>query len=124
MFRRLVALCILAAGIPFLSGCLALLIGGAVGYEVSPDSVRAQFDTPYNRAYEVSLSTIRSLGKTDMEDEKGGWVKAIIDKHDVAVHVEQLTERATQITVSARRYVLPKVQFARDIMSRISRKLK
>ena len=124
MFRRLVALCILAAGIPFLSGCLALLIGGAAGYEVSPDSVRAQFDAQYSKAYEVSLSTIRSMGKTDMEDEKGGWVKATIDKNDVAVHVEQLTERATQVTVSARRYALPRVQFARDIMSRISKKLK
>lgn len=124
MFRRIVALVILVAGVPFLAGCLALLIGGAVGYEVSPDSVRAQFDIPYTRAYEASLSVIRSMGKTDMEDEKGGWIKATIDKHYVAAHVEQLTERAAQVTVSARRYALPRVQFARDILSRISKKLR
>jgi hypothetical protein len=124
MFRRIIALGILIAGIPFLSGCFGLIIGAAVGYEVSPDSVRVQFDTSYARAYQASLATLRSMGKTDMEDEKGGWVKAVIDKDDVAVHVEQLTEKTTQVTVSSRRYALPRVQVARDILNRISKKIR
>lgn len=123
MVKRLVVFCIMLSTLPLLSGCW-FLVGGAVGYEVSPDSVRGHFDTSFIRAYSVSLDVMRKHGKTTIEDEKKGWIKADFDNYNAAVHIEQLTERTVQITISARKYALPKPQFARDILSKISRRLK
>lgn len=108
---------------PVLSGCW-FLAGGAAGYEVSADSVRGHFDTTFEHAYQVSRKVIRSLDNTTMEDEKGGWLKANIEDHNVAVHIEKLTARTVRVTVSARKYALPKAQFARNILDKISDRLK
>ena len=106
------------------SGCFWLVAGGATGYEVSPDSTRANFDTSFSRAYNESLVVLRKLGKTTMEDEKGGWIKAEFDNYNVAVHIEQKTANSVQVTVSARKYATPRSQKARDVLDMISTRLK
>lgn len=124
MLKKLILLCVLISVIPLLSGCLALLVGGAAGYEVSSDSVKGYFDTSFSRAYKVSLKTAKSLGSVNMEDEVGGWIKFDSQAYNVAIHIEKSTEKTVQITVSARKHILPKVQFAKDILAKISKKLK
>lgn len=59
-----------------------------------------------------------------MEDEVGGWIKFDTEKYNVAIHVEKLTEKTVQITVSARKHTLPRVQFARDVLAKIDKRLK
>jgi hypothetical protein len=114
---------ILAA--PLLSGCAALLVGGAIGYEVSSDSVKADFDTSYDKAYNVSLDVAKAMvGTIDMSDKAEGWIKSESEGNNVAIHIVKLTEETVQITVSARKYATPRVQFARNILSNISKKLK
>jgi hypothetical protein len=116
-------LLILAA--PLLSGCFALLDGGAVGYEVSPDSVKADFDTSYDRAFNVSLDVAKAMiGTIDMSDKATGWIKSESEGNNVAIHIVKLTEETVQVTVSARKYATPRVQFARNILANISKKLK
>ena len=123
MFRRLAALFVISATLPLICGCWFIL-GGAAGYEMTSDSARGHYDTSFPRAYKASVHVMLSQGNITMQEEKSGWVKADIDNHNVAVHVEQLTERTAQITVSARKYTLPKPQFARDILSKISKELR
>jgi len=114
---------ILAA--PLLSGCFALLAGGAVGYEVSPDSVKADFDASYDRAYNASLDVAKAMiGTIDMADKVGGWIKSESEDNNVAIHIVKLTEETVQVTVSARKYATPRVQFARNILANISKKLR
>ena len=114
---------ILAA--PLLSGCFALLAGGAIGYEVSADSVKADFDTSYDRAYNVSLDVAKvMIGTVDMSDKTGGWIKSESEGNNVAIHIVKLTEKTVEVTVSARKYATPRVQFARNILAKISKKLK
>ncbi len=114
---------ILAA--PLLSGCFALLAGGAIGYEVSSDSVKADFDTSYDRAYNVSLDVAKAMiGSIDMSDKAEGWIKSESEDNNVAIHIVKLTEETVQVTVSARKYATPRVQFARNILAKISKKLK
>jgi len=114
---------ILAA--PLLSGCFALLAGGAIGYEVSADSVKADFDTSYDRAFNVSLDVAKAMiGSIDMSDKAAGWIKSESESNNVAIHIVKLTEETVQVTVSARKYAAPKVQFARNILANISKKLK
>ncbi|MDD5044171.1 MAG: hypothetical protein PHU91_02955 [Candidatus Omnitrophica bacterium] len=119
------AILLLMLGLPMVnSGCFWLLAGGAAGYGVSPDSVQASFDTSASHAYHQSLVVMRKLGKTTMEDEKGGWVKADFDNYNVAVHIEQKTANSVQVTVSARKYATPRPQKARDVLDMISARLR
>lgn len=114
---------ILAA--PLLSGCLALLAGGAIGYEVSADSVKADFDASYDKAFNVSQDVAKAMiGTISMSDKATGWIKSESEDNKVAIHIVKLTEETMQVTVSARKYATPRVQFARNILARISKKLK
>ena len=111
--------------VPLLSGCFALLAGGAIGYEVSADSVKAQFDSSYERAYKASLDVAKAMvGTIDMADETTGWIKSSSENNNVAIHIVKQTDKTVEITVSARKYATPRVQFAKDILAKISKKLK
>jgi hypothetical protein len=115
----------LILAVPVLSGCVALLAGGAIGYTVSADSVKADFDTSYDRAYNASLDVAKAMiGTIDMSDKAEGWIKAESEGNNVAIHIVKLTKDTMQVTVSARKYGTPRAQFARNILANISKKLK
>jgi len=111
--------------VPLLSGCFALLAGGAIGYTVSADSVKAEFDSSYEKAYKASLDVAKAMvGTIDMADETTGWIKSESEDNNVAIHIVKQTDKTVEITVSARKYATPRVQFAKDILAKISKKLK
>jgi len=128
MIRKTTILITVVASIlamPLLSGCFALLAGGAIGFEVSADSVKAQFYTSYERAYRVSLDVANDMvGSVAMADEITGWIKSDSEGNNVAIHIVKQTDRTVEITVSARKYATPRVQFARDILAKVARKLR
>ena len=100
------------------------MAGGAVGYAVSADSVKADFDTSYEKACSVSLDVAKAMiGSIDMSDKATGWIKSESEGNNVAIHIVKLTEGTMQITVSARKYATPRAQFARNILAKISKKL-
>ena len=109
---------------PLFSGCAALLVGGAIGYEVSPDSVKADFDTSYDNAFNISFDVAKSIGSIETSEKPTGWIKFLTDKNNVAIHIVKLTEETVQVTVSARKYATPRVQFARNILAKIGNKIK
>ena len=115
---------LLVLTVPLFSSCTALLIGGAIGYEISSDSVKADVDTSYDRAYDASLETIRAMGGLSIDKKTEGWVKSDLNNYNVAVHLEKLTEKTVRITISARKYALPKPQYARDVLVKILNRLK
>jgi hypothetical protein len=117
-------LSLLVLSVPLFSSCTTLLIGGAAGYEASADSVKADVDVSYDRAYDASLETIRSMGGLSIDKKTEGWVKSDVNKYDVAVHIEKVTEKTIRITVSARQDFLPKSQYARDVLAGILRRVK
>ncbi len=121
---KILILIILVLSVPLLSSCAALLIGGVVGYEVSADSVKADIDTSYARAYDASLETIRAMGGLSIDKKTEGWIKSEVDNYNVAVHIEKLTEKTVRIAVSARKHTLPKSQYARDVLADILKRLK
>ncbi len=122
---KLTTLFWLILAVPLLSGCVALLAGGTIGYMVSPDSVKADFDASYDRAYDASLDVAKAMiGTIDMSDKETGWIKSESEGNKVAIHIVKVTEKTVQVTVSARKYATPRVQFARNILANISKKLR
>lgn len=124
MWRKLLILSVTVAAVGAFSGCAAILIGGVAGYEVSADSVKANVETSYNRAYDGSLETVRAMGGLSIDKKDEGWVKSDKDGYMVAVHVEEIDGKTMRITVSARKLTLPKPQYARDVLVKILKRIK
>jgi hypothetical protein len=124
MRKKMFILTSLLLSVVLFSGCAAILLGGAVGYEVSADSVKTDVDASYDRTYDASLETIRAIGGLSVDKKEEGWVKSDLNNYNVAVHVDKLTEKTTRITVSARQYALPKPQYARDVLAKILKRIK
>ena len=124
MWRKFFVLSLMVSAIGLFSGCAAILIGGVAGYEVSADSVKADVDTSYSRAYDASLEALREMGGLSIDKKDEGWVKSDKDNYNVAVHIVKITDKTMRITVSARKLALPKPQYARDVLVRILKRVK
>ena len=123
-FRIVLGFVLLIFAVPLLSGCFALLAGSAIGYELSADSVKADFDCSYKKAYKVSLDVVKAMvSKTDIADETSGWIKFSSENNNVAIHIVKQTDKTVEIMISARKYATPRVQFAKDILIKISKKI-
>ncbi|MDD5018826.1 MAG: hypothetical protein PHS61_00170 [Candidatus Omnitrophica bacterium] len=104
-------------GVGFLPAGVAITLLGK-------DGAQEHFDVPFDKAYTAAVETIQSIGSIKTEDKTTGSIKALVDKNDVTVNVEGVTEKTTRVTVSARRLLLPKPQAAGGILQHISEKLK
>ncbi|MFA4984483.1 MAG: DUF3568 family protein [Candidatus Omnitrophota bacterium] len=107
----------------FISGCAALVVGGAVGalggYAISKDTIQSDTDTPYERIWDSALEVARMRGVIEEEDAPRGYLKAKIDNSEVWIRLARLTRATTRIRVSARRYHLPNLGLAEDLFVRI-----
>ncbi|QAT16867.1 hypothetical protein BU251_03520 [Candidatus Velamenicoccus archaeovorus] len=104
-------------GVGFLPAGVAITLMGK-------DSAQDNFDIPFEKVYTVALGTVKTLGEIKSEDKTNGTIKALIDKNDVTIKIQSVTEKTTQIVILARRLLLPQPQAAGEILQRISDKLK
>ncbi|MFB3919514.1 MAG: hypothetical protein ACE14U_05535 [Candidatus Velamenicoccus archaeovorus] len=104
-------------GVGFLPAGVAITLMGK-------DSAQDNFDIPFEKVYAVALDTVKTLGEIKSEDKTNGTIKALIDKNDVTIKIQSVTEKTTQIVILARRLLLPQPQAAGEILQRISDKLK
>ena len=103
------------------SGCALLLVGAGVagGYAISKDSVRNTFDLPRSRVYASSLTVAKEMRNVTLEDHIHGFIQADIQDARVTVTVKQLTRQAVELNVRARNLVVPKLDVAQQVYSKI-----
>ncbi len=107
-------------GVGFLPAGVAITV-------IGKDSAQEDFDLPYDRVYDKALATLRGMtGRATVKDEnrETGVIAALVDKNDVVLKIEKVSDLSTQITVSARRLLLPKPEVAQGVLYQISQKLK
>jgi hypothetical protein len=63
------------------------------------------------------------MGKVTKEDKSGGVIGANIDSAQVTLKIRE-KDNKTELTISARRYLLPKPEIANGVLYKISEKLK
>ncbi|MGE5280209.1 MAG: AsmA family protein [Deltaproteobacteria bacterium] len=107
-------------GVGFLPAGVAITLAGK-------DSTQENYDVPYDKVYDTVLATLK--GMTDRaaikkENKETGVITALVDKNDVAFKFEKVAAGKTQMTVSARRLLLPKPEVAQGLAYQISQKLK
>ncbi len=107
-------------GVGFLPAGVAVTLAGK-------NSAQETFERPYDTVYDKTLATLQGLtDRATIKDEnkETGVIAALVDKNNVVLKIEKVTDRSTQITVSARRLFLPKPEVAQGVLYQIAQKLK
>lgn len=111
-----------------MSGCVALVVGGAVGalggYAVSRDTIQADSDKPYHQLWNGALNVSRIRGAIRQEDAARGYIEADIDKTKAWIRMVRLTQATTRIRISCRRYHFPNLEMAQDLFVKIMEEAK
>lgn len=113
---------------------LAVIAGAAGGWSViipaeavmvlsGKDSYQATFDAGYEDAYKAGLETAKELSKKFREYKDKGMIKGHIDGADVAIMIRKRDDGKTDIAVSARKHLLPKLNIAGGVLYEIAQKL-
>lgn len=88
------------------------------------DSVRQDFNAEINKIYGVARGVLSQAGRITREDEQAKAMTANVQGATVSVKLRELSPRKTEVTVSARKYMLPKPEIASGLLYQISEKLR
>lgn len=88
------------------------------------DSVQKDFNLSRDEVYRVCLAVINDSGTIKKEDKITYEITAQAEGASISVRLEEKSPRVTQVTVSARKYLLPKPEIANGILYKITEKLK
>ena len=109
-------------GVAVLAGVAALPVA-AVATFIGKDSVQQIIDVSFEHVYEVSLEVIKRMGKITKDDASGGAIKANINGANVALMLRKSPDNKTEITISVRKYIFPKLDIAGGVLYQILDKL-
>lgn len=105
------------------SGCVAFMVGGAVGalggYAVSKDTVQGETDRPYELLWDSALRVGRIRGAIKQEDKQRGSIQLETDSSLVWIRLIRLTRATTRLRISARKYRLPNLRLAQELFVKI-----
>lgn len=108
-----------------LNGCTVALIGaGAAGaLVVSQDGVSTYIDSDVSSIWRLSSEVLRQSGQILESDRKSGTIKAIVKNSKVKVLIEEVTSKTVKLKVKARKNLLPNVELAHDLATKILERL-
>lgn len=110
-----------------LSGLAGVSVFSPVGAALvlaGKDSAQASFDESYDKVYEISLEVMKEGGKVQFEDVSAGDIRGEVNKVNVTVKIIKKDAKTVQVSVAARKYLLPKPQVASSVIYQIAEKLK
>ena len=107
-----------------LSGCAALIVGGAAGtlggYAVSKDTIEGDSDKIYENLWDAAITIAKARGTIKQENQQRGYIELETDSSKVHIRLTRLTRATTRVRVSARnKYHLPNLNLAEDIFVKI-----
>lgn len=87
-------------------------------------SVKEILDQRFEHMYEVSLEVMTRMGTVTEQDVNKGLIKAKVNGANVTVRLEKSSQdQKTEITVTSRKYFLPKLDIAGGVLYQITAKL-
>jgi hypothetical protein len=109
-------------GVAMLAG-VAVLPVGVVATFIGKDSVQQVIDASFEQAFKMSLEVVKRMGRLTKDDAPNGAIKANINGAMVALQLRKKADKKTEITISARKYMLPKPDVAGGVLYQILDKL-
>lgn len=105
-----------------LSGCIPVLIAGGlvVGYTLSADSAAGNVKSEYRELWDVSVERLEDMDAEIIQaNESKGIIKAKISDNSLTLEIDTINSLTQRLKVSARRYLLPRPQYAQQIFFKI-----
>jgi hypothetical protein len=109
-------------GVAIVAG-VAMLPVAVTAILIGKDSVREITDVSFERVYAVSLEVLERMGTITKQDATNGEIKASINRTMVALKLRKSVDNKTEITISARKYMFPKLDIAGGVLYQIVDKL-
>lgn len=109
--------------VSMLAGVAVLPVAAALtfaGKDYAQEKLRVDFD----KLYDLSLKLLKRIGKVNSEDRSQGVIGAEASGADISLNLKKISGGLTEITVSARKYLLPKPEIAAGIIYQITEELK
>lgn len=110
-----------------LSGCVPALVGAGVvtGFLVSNDSAAGNIRSTYRDVWDISLEVLRAEeAEITSAIESKGVIKAqLADEVAIVVKINTVDSETQRLKVAARKYYIPKPQFAQRIFFKIVREI-
>lgn len=110
-------------GVSILTGMAALPVVAAFTF-AGKDYAQEAFNVTMEKAYDTGLQAIKIAGKVTKENKLSGVISAEVSGARVVFKLKKLSEKSTQVTISARKFGFPQPEIALGVMYRLSRKLK
>ena len=110
-------------GVSMLAG-VAVMPVAIVATFAGKDSVSQRLEISFGSLYEISLKVLTQSGEVNKEERDRGIITALVDGASLIIKLKKLSPQATQITISARKYMLPKPEIASGVLYKISEQLK
>ncbi|MDP2946275.1 MAG: hypothetical protein Q8N61_02375 [bacterium] len=110
-------------GVSMLTGVAALPVMAAFTF-AGKDYAQETFNVTTQRAYDAGLQAIKMAGKVKRENRDSGVINAEVNGARVTLKLKKLSEKSTQVTISARKFGLPQAEIASGVMYRLSEQLK
>jgi hypothetical protein len=87
-------------------------------------TVKAEFNAGFDKAYGTVLDVMSKIGSGIKEDKDKGVIKAKVNGNDVTIMIVEKTSNTAEISVLAKKFILPQPETANDILGKISERLK
>jgi len=108
-------------------GCVPLLVGAGVatGYTLSNDAATGNVESEYRILWDLCMDKLEEMQVENLTvNESKGLLKAKISGNSVTIKINTINPKTQKLKVSARKYLLPKPQFAQRIFIKIVEELK
>ncbi len=109
-------------GAAMMTGVAVLPVAVAATF-IGKDNVQQNVDASFKHLYETSLKVAKRMGTVTEDDASNGVIKADINGTMVTVMLRKGAGKETEITISARKYMLPKLDIAKGVLYQILDKL-
>jgi len=110
-------------GAAILTGVAVLPVAAVLTF-AGKDSVKQEFNSGLDAVYKVSLAILKQMGNVNKEDKAGMVISAKVNSADVTIKLRKISNNKTEVTISARKYFIPKPEIAGGVLYKISEKIK
>lgn len=109
-------------GVALMAGVAVLPVAVAATF-IGKDYVQQIVDAGFEHVYKISFEVVKRMGTITKDDASSGAIKANINGVMVALMLRRGADNKTEITISARKYMFPKLDIAGGVLYQILDKL-
>ena len=112
----------MVSGLLLVAGCIPVIIGAGVvtGYMLSGDAANGNVKSEYRVLWDICVDRLETMeAEILVANESKGVLKARMSDNNVTISINTINLDNQRLKVSARKFFLPKPQFAQKVFFKI-----